>query len=272
MSTWIAFRTDGLPGSGTLDDPYNGSTATQFDTVVNGIAANSTIHVLAGTFQTRGNLAWTLKSGQKFRGSGIAVTTLQLVNAATDATVVSSASGSEMEVSDLTLDCNYVSGALTFGGVQLYGSKNSIRRVKVINAAGQHLNFICYAITIGGLSTGDSVGNIIEDSELSSYQGGSCYGIYMSGLGTYAITGTIRHNTVFLGTSNGSFAFSVNNGKDCLIEGNYANGCASGLFLQHWLQHENVGHPEHLQKLHSQRRLHRGYGQPESRILYQQQH
>jgi hypothetical protein len=225
---WVAIRTDGLPGSGTLDDPFNGSTATQFDTIMNGIVANSTIHVLAGTFQTRGNQAWTLKTGQKLSGSGIAVTTLKLVNAGAFGTVVASASGSEMEVSDLTLDCNYVSGAMTYAGVQLQGSKNAIRRVKVIKAAGQ--NGITYPIAIGGLSTGDSLGNIIEDCELSNHQGGFCYGIYMWGSSTYAITGTIRHNTVFLGPSNDGLAFSVHNGKDCLIEGNYANGCNYGYF------------------------------------------
>ena len=38
---WIAKRTDGLAGSGTLNDPWDGSTAARFDQVMNTIATMS---------------------------------------------------------------------------------------------------------------------------------------------------------------------------------------------------------------------------------------
>src|ERR1043166_9272052 len=34
INVWIAYRTDGVAGSGTQNDPYDGSTATRFDAPV----------------------------------------------------------------------------------------------------------------------------------------------------------------------------------------------------------------------------------------------
>lgn len=46
---WIAKRTDGIKGSGTASDPYDGSTAAKLDFVLNNhCPANSHVHLGAG--------------------------------------------------------------------------------------------------------------------------------------------------------------------------------------------------------------------------------
>lgn len=45
LEVWIAYRTDGIKGSGTLNDPWDGSTDTKFDSVMNGLPANTPVRV-----------------------------------------------------------------------------------------------------------------------------------------------------------------------------------------------------------------------------------
>jgi len=40
---WISFRTDGIKGSGTQNDPYDGSTAARFDELMNSPGAHTTV-------------------------------------------------------------------------------------------------------------------------------------------------------------------------------------------------------------------------------------
>jgi hypothetical protein len=59
MNVWIAARNDGVAGTGTHNDPYDGSTATKFDGVMNMIVTNyagikTCVHLGPGTFQTGG--------------------------------------------------------------------------------------------------------------------------------------------------------------------------------------------------------------------------
>src|SRR6266540_6341101 len=87
INVWIAYRTDGVAGSGTQNDPWDGSTATRLDTVLNSLLANTRVHFGPGTFQINGyqdgaTSGW-LKSGMKIVGSGIDVTKLQMVGATT---------------------------------------------------------------------------------------------------------------------------------------------------------------------------------------------
>ena len=54
INIWIALRSDGVKGSGTQNDPYDGSTATRLDTILNTLVANTRIHFGPGTFQING--------------------------------------------------------------------------------------------------------------------------------------------------------------------------------------------------------------------------
>jgi hypothetical protein len=76
MNVWVAARTDGVPGTGTHSDPYDGSTSIKFDALMNQIAAlakatpptYTCVHVAPGTFQTYGYAdavggSWQAKKG-----------------------------------------------------------------------------------------------------------------------------------------------------------------------------------------------------------------
>jgi hypothetical protein len=90
---WICVRWDGaaqlLFGSGTQDDPYDGSNDSKFDAVMDSLPQNALIHVGPGTFETKGGsgnghpfFGFQPKPGWRIVGSGMFQTTLKLVNAA----------------------------------------------------------------------------------------------------------------------------------------------------------------------------------------------
>jgi hypothetical protein len=230
FNVWIAIRTDGLKGSGTATDPYDGSarlatalsitltrsgstataslsaghglqngdsvvisgatgadaslwngvftisnvgstsfqytmnsspasspatgtitvakvTGKKFDDVMSGLSANTRVHLGPGTFLTQGyayNVSgeWQVKAGMKIIGSGMEVTTLQLVNHtaseyyfAIGHDISAGAKVDFTEVSDLTINCNLVNaGASTScSAVRLMGEHARIFRVRAIN-------------------------------------------------------------------------------------------------------------------------------------------
>jgi hypothetical protein len=225
---------NGVYGSGTLDCPYDGSTQAKFDAAMYNLPTNTTIHLLAGKYQTvggdGGGNSQCLKSGQKIMGSGIDNTIVQLVtNAEVRYVVANSLFGCpNIEVADLTLDCNYTTalGAVSRGGLLLYGTGLVARRVKVINAA--------FAGTgeVGGINffTGgmNSEGNIIEECEIYPAPGapGECTGIGLdSSVGaSYWISGVMRNNRIMTPGAAMGGAWM----RNTLIEGNYVKGSARG--------------------------------------------
>src|SRR2546426_10630815 len=87
INAWIAYRTDNVKGTGTQNDPYDGSTATKLDALLNSFAPNTQVNFGPGTFQTQGyfdgiaaGTGWQPKAGMKIVGSGVDVTTLKLAN------------------------------------------------------------------------------------------------------------------------------------------------------------------------------------------------
>lgn len=76
---WIAVRSDGHAGRGTLADPYNGSTQRKFDARLDSFGPNTHIHLGRGTFQTAWNHKWVVKDGWIVEGSNIHSTTVRVV-------------------------------------------------------------------------------------------------------------------------------------------------------------------------------------------------
>ena len=233
---WISTSTKSA-NLGTMDNPFDGSTPAKFDSVMEALPPNSTIHILAGTYQTYGVSKWQLKSGQKILGSGMDATVLQLVSGSPSEEMIGSVSGpcTNIEVADLTCDCNYTSGSYTYSGVEIDGTGTVVRRVKVIDQAcfGPVGNGEAWGISVNGYTLANSVGNIIEDCEVSHFAGGGISALAMS-----ACSGVIRDNHVLLalvpggppvpGGSNQGI-----NGSSCanvLIEGNYISGADAGVY------------------------------------------
>jgi hypothetical protein len=165
MNIWIASRTDGVAGSGTQNDPYDGSTAARLDTVLNSLVASTRIHFGPGTFQINGYqdgaVSGWLKSGMKIVGSGMDVTKLQMVGVSTTnkhyfAIGHPLSSGGQpnlidfFEISDLTIDCN-LAGATTLtacGAVRVMGNHARTRRIKVINWGKKASGPDCFVIAM----------------------------------------------------------------------------------------------------------------------------
>src|SRR5690242_16247275 len=80
---WVDYRTDGNAGSGTETDPFDGSSQSKLDALLNSFPPFTTVHLGAGTFLTNGSGSggWQPKSGQRVVGAGIDDTFLKLVNA-----------------------------------------------------------------------------------------------------------------------------------------------------------------------------------------------
>ncbi|MCI0748447.1 MAG: hypothetical protein L0Y58_23825 [Verrucomicrobia subdivision 3 bacterium] len=188
FNIYVANRADGIGGSGTISDPYDGSTQAKFDTVMRNLPSTPPVrvHLGPGTFQTQGyydgaasGYGWQPKAGMKIIGSGVDVTTLQLVNNLSAnnhyfAVGHPLASGGQpvsldfCEVSDLTIDCNLAnqSNTVACGAVRLMGNHVRIRRVKAKNWGNKisaNLGYV-FAVIVSDPATGASLINCgIED-------------------------------------------------------------------------------------------------------------
>lgn len=147
FKVWIAARTDGIKGSGTVADPYDGSNQAKFDALMSSFAAVSgvAIHLGPGAFETNGyngTSGWQARPGMKIMGAGIDVTVLKLVNVAPGTAThyfaighSLSAKADAFEATDLTIDCNLAAtgSSTACGAVRLMGEHVKIYRVKAIN-------------------------------------------------------------------------------------------------------------------------------------------
>ena len=171
---WIT-STSGNPGSGTICDPYDGSTQILFDKLMASFPPNTTVRLGPGTFLTNGSSGgWTPKSGWRIIGSGFDDTILKLVNA-TSASALTTAIGADsasflncFEALDFTIDCN-VGGqsgtAVACGGISISGTHIYIHRIRVINFGTQTASVKGGAILIGNAdpSTPEAFDCVIEE-------------------------------------------------------------------------------------------------------------
>jgi hypothetical protein len=205
---WICIRVDGPPdgqsdnptiiGAGSRNDPYDGSTHQRFDKIMlkanSFVTPNCTIRFGPGTFQTKGggggawpNTGFLPQTGQKLIGSGMYVTTLQLivipplippVNNFIPVVGINSIelAAPGLEISDLCLDANlhrlpafsnnpaypkYMVSGLFLSGSGAGSTGVTARRVRIINW-GTHtpsyvypdsgLGLECFPIFVNGPS------------------------------------------------------------------------------------------------------------------------
>ncbi len=234
---WIS-PTAATANLGTLEEPFDGSTAGNFDLHMGALAPNSVMHILPGTYQTLGSRAYLLRSGTRIIGSGIDITTIKLVGGSQVSDTILGvllaagppALNSNMVVCDLTVDADADNnGNNTLYGVGLYGTKLSICRVKAINCASKSIsNLESFPLGINRGAQPVSVGNLIEDCEVSQFRG--VY--YCSALAFGGCSGTIRNNRIFLNTNDVFAQIGINGAdlSDLLVEGNYLNGGSFGFY------------------------------------------
>ena len=239
---WIATRSDGISGTGTLGDPFNGSDG-GFDGKMGELSAqgvtNIQINLLPGIFETQGTLRWMPRSGWRIHGAGIDITTVRLVNVSNNVfgVIAQPIPESNTEISDLTVDCNYSPNNPNFASaVVLSGDRHTLRRIKAINAYGEPPaaeNFILAIVTSAWES--GSEGNLIEHCEVSQFKGSYCMAIsFGSGPNPAAyIGGIIRGNNVYdlHGAAGPSACTAYGTGamRNAVLEDNGSYNCDSAL-------------------------------------------
>ena len=261
---WIAVRTDGLPGTGTQADPYDGSTPEKFDGLLMGLQWTGSvgIHLVgSGPFQTDVNHRWVLQSGWEISGDGMFSTTIQMVGNAAglriDVVALKSNPGyvtDNVTIRDLTVDCNWeelsktaddgVGGEknIKTGAIIIWGSNNLIDHVHCINSYGSLANGLeQFAIMIGGPRSEDGVNNVIQYCQVDLPQGTYGAPFAMHGWFPYAIRDSKVIGSYAIGNAGGlswsNPSIGFNSGgvnwafvKDCEIDSNTFIDCAGAAY------------------------------------------
>jgi hypothetical protein len=244
---WIGVRTDGLPGDGTLASPFNGAgegfDARMRELCVTNALTNLSVHLLPGAYDTRGHPHWFPRAGWRIQGAGMHLTTLRLVVGPVAPIAILSPIGlvqaDNVEVSDLTADCNYsATNVNNASAVLLWGSGNAIRRVRALHAHGAFPQAENFTLAISINPDGRSEGNVIEDCEVSRFRGNYATAIAMGGgyetYNTNTLIGAIRRNRVFdlydpaTLSYMTAFGFSASEG---VVEDNLAVRCGNGFYV-----------------------------------------
>jgi hypothetical protein len=144
---YIAVRTDSKDGTGTSEDPYDGSTQVKFDAIMadsSKTPANANIYLCAGTFLTKGNVNYTPRSGWKLHLT--AQTTIKMdvlssadVTAANGPNMFGRVTGGtlveDISVDGGTWDCNMQNQthATSVAAIAMIADGFTVRNAKFIN-------------------------------------------------------------------------------------------------------------------------------------------
>jgi hypothetical protein len=254
---WIAVRTDGVAGSGTQLDPFDGSTMSKFDALMSSIAPNTGINLGPGTFRTSVTKPWSIRSGWVIAGAGLYDTTVQLggnvsgmhygigcltsdPNLATDNVVIR----------DLTCDGNWAELSVTAdtgaggekniktGATEIYGSNNLIERLRSINTYGSSANLQeQFAITLSASRNGNGTGNVIQfcHAELPQGNYGSPFALF--GWSPYVIVNSKVVSSTAVGVNDGlahgftTGGVNLANVENCQIDGNTFTDCYGAAYI-----------------------------------------
>jgi hypothetical protein len=267
---YISIRTDGLPGSGTQTDPYNGSTPAKFDALMNSFqyTPNLAIHLVGrGPFPTYAGHTWFVQSGWVISGDGMSSTTIQMVGSAAglhyDVDVFKSdskLSTDNVTIQNLTIDCNWAvlsktastgpggEKSIKTGGVILWGSNNLIDHVRCINSYGSfEVGMEESTIWLIASRFANSTNNAIQYCRVESPQGTHMAPFGLSGGNStlsYLMTNSKVIGCTAVGVNNGLGSTSSNkvvgfdtggvnmaNVKNVTIDGNTFTDCFGAAYI-----------------------------------------
>jgi hypothetical protein len=239
---WISTNATGNVLGFSTNNPLNtldGSNETNFDRNMNDLPANFTIHLMPGTFHTRGNVAWNANPGIKILGSGMDSTIIQFSSNTVASfkgatwhnfiTEKSQFGDSNTVVRDLTLDCNYQPGIrTTLNGIGLFGSGNLVSHVKFLNGASFSKSQTNYAECMGVLITGwagPASNNVIEYCVVSGYTCNFFNNMSALGLNGVNYNGRLSHNLIIqTGATNYVYGLGCI-GNGFVVDGNVTSNC-----------------------------------------------
>ncbi|MGH8095062.1 MAG: NHL repeat-containing protein [Chthoniobacterales bacterium] len=251
---WISYRTDGIPGTGTASDPFDGHTALLFDKIMRGIAPATIVHIGPGLFRTTGSFSYNesngyyLPVGCKIIGAGQNETTIRCtyypaaagVNGHSVLESSSAVDGAGIEVTDLTVDCNWqnlhAAAASRISAVNLRGNNCAIRRVTAINAYGNSASLAeTFVLTIEHYYSSSGwqsvTGAVIEDCAARSFLGdyGSAMDLFGGGDDNGTISGVIQRCRV--DDWNGTSAYGSAGADGVTFIDNETYNCKSSIYF-----------------------------------------
>ncbi|MGH9529598.1 MAG: hypothetical protein ACRD2S_06730, partial [Terriglobales bacterium] len=263
---FIAFRADGLKGSVTRANPFDGSTKQKFDSILRNRSERGETDLIvcigAGTFETEGAYDYIIGVGHQSgheagftvgknwkihgAGSGVVGTTLRLADiyptprhgfplaGTVFSTISDSASG--VEISDLAIDDNYkaIPGAnLAAISLRSDAGNNWIHRINVINSEGKVSETFPVSIVSVNFRKPPSQNNVIEHVTMSNWGGGLCTAIALGNA-----VAEVRYNTVngyqiaFGGWALGAAWFHDNTAIDSQYGFNIDSDANDGVIIQ----------------------------------------
>jgi len=236
QEVWIAVRADGRDGVGSQVDPRDGSSPEKFDGLLaryrqEGVT-NLTVHLWPGTYQTEGDAAWTLFTGWRILGAGMAETTIQLAGLSNADTAVLAGNGNGLqEVCDLTIDANYLNlpwneGLHRIAGIRLSGPGTAVRRVRVLNTGSEMEGLAVVAVT--DPATDSTIEGCVVEKPVTSFENVTAFAIGGMGAGPHALNKGCR----LLGnTASGCLrAFTASGMDGLMVTYNRAIGCGYGWY------------------------------------------
>lgn len=225
---FIAYRSDGNPGTGIVSDPFDGSSPDKFDTLLRTRSESGVTHLIVcmgpGVYQTdgvrdyllgQGHLdklhpaGFTVNQGWRVHGGGVDKTTLRLADLFMDPSTGQYLKGvvigtynlesSGLEISDLALDGNYPAlkpryrADLQLQALYLRSNHGHqwVHNIHVLNMAGEVAEDFPVEISSLAPNTSDSTGNLVEHVTLDHWARGHCTAIVIANS-----EGEVRYNTV----------------------------------------------------------------------------
>lgn len=226
---FIADRSDAKSGTGVASDPFDGSTAQKFDTILRTRSESGVTNIVVcigpGNFQTEGTHdyvvgvghlnktqpgGFTVNRGWKIHGESMDRTILTLSDLYLDLSTgkylvghIISTYGPDshgVEVSDLTLDDNYPAlkrryqADLQLEAVLLRSNLGHhwIHNLHVVNAAGESTESFPVEISSDAAQPTDSNGNVVEYVTMDHWGSGKCTAIAIANA-----VAEVRFNRVF---------------------------------------------------------------------------
>jgi hypothetical protein len=237
---WIAPRTDGQDGTGTLSDPYNGSTAARIGTVINNyIPANSVVHFAPGNYSVSNIVP---KAGMKLLGAGKDVTNFFWDGSPQTAMILAYGGASGIVISDLTLNGQQDVRPSPPMAINAVDCNNfTVRNVRVTNFKGGTgseafpLAVFCDTTSVtGALIEYCELDHCYRGTPASSSIGATLLSFGHGGAGNAStrISGTIQYNYIHdcphvQGIGGG--------GTNSVYQGNLIVGCDTGWYRDVYL-------------------------------------
>lgn len=204
---------------------------------------NILVHLGPGIFQTHGGITWRPKDGWTIHGAGLSVTTVIQTAILPSQFQVIGGLINDLEVSDLTIDCNYINLSPTLNAtIKSIGAVSAIsghfNNVNVVHAGGTVETF-----TLGFSQYGDASippGSVLIENCQVTQSGPNVTAIYAANSQTndnsdsVPLGGQATIRACYVqGTGNlttAGIAFQINGYKSGLIDNCSTDGCKYSIY------------------------------------------